>query len=252
MSAEDKRNLFILGCPRSGTTGLTHLLNSHYEAVVGYESLAVVWDQQFELMVDGIFESPMFVDVLCQIGPLRTALSEPEWSVYNPSRQKAARMVADARVLGDKYPFYHRRIPELARRFPRAHFLAIFRDLYGVARSFAKRHDDPEDAWNLPHNRSAAYQNEALLDVVAAAHLGVPLTVVSYDEIFGGDVRYLERLLDRLGLGPNEDIYRSHRAQCERARRFKEDAKERPEVRAYAEEHADLALLEAVTSLSVL
>ena len=121
---QGKSNLFVLGCPRSGTTGLTHILNGHHDAIVGYEVFANIYASNFELFVDGIFESERFVDALCHLaaGP-----DGPKWSVVHPSRVKTARLVEAVRVLGDKVPSYYRRLSELAERFPRARFLVIYR-----------------------------------------------------------------------------------------------------------------------------
>lgn len=248
---EQKQNLFVMGCPRSGTTGLAHILNGHPDVVIGYESLMSVFLNNFDEFKDGLFESELYIDCLCHIGPMRNAPLEPEWAVIHPSRDKAAHLVARARVLGDKNPLYHRRLEDLAARFPRARFLAICRDLHGVARSFGKRFADPNDGWNLPFASAKDYHTEALRDIAAAAARGTQMIVVSYERLYAGDVDYLKKMLSALDLPYTEDVGRVHKTHCEIAARYAASKTDDEEIRAFAREHEDHGLYNEVTRLAL-
>jgi len=136
---EGAKPLFVIGVPRSGTTMLARLLNSHPEIVQTYETAAfllldsivkntkrgfeagilygkeysALWSDRLARSARGIIED-FYSDVLVEEG--RTRL----------------------RYWGDKHPHHNACLPFIERLYPNAHYIYLVRDPRDVACSIAE------------------------------------------------------------------------------------------------------------------
>lgn len=241
------RYLFIAGCPRSGTSALTFLLNEHPRLAIGFERF-----KRLRAQLDPFhFEPEQFFSPVTAETDIRGAL------LYERLRLRWDR--GEVRVIGDKVPLYTRVLPRLLERFPPARVLVLVRDPLEVARSFRARARDPEDWWPAQNDHTLALRmwNEALaavravdMELEVGVLKGTPgggsggVALLPYEALFSGDERWLAMLVDFL------EVPLTTRLQVEYARlaarwRVREEGGSRAqddELREYVEGHRDAGL----------
>jgi len=141
--------LFVVGIWRSGTSLFYALLNQHPQVALMYED-------------DLVFLRPLFWV------PRKTSNWLAKWDLFNGaiSRHKIdgshipenisdlkaaseavhieySRQKKGATIWGCKSPTYFDQLPRLAKTFPKAKFIIIWRDLRGICRSIAKAAQQP-------------------------------------------------------------------------------------------------------------
>src|ERR1700704_3355467 len=108
--------LFIAGCPRSGTSALTFLLNEHSQLAIGFERY-----KRLRAQLDPFhFKAEQFFSPLTAETDIRGEL------LYE--RLRARWEDGTVTAIGDKVPLYTRVLPQLLDRFPRARVLVLVRD----------------------------------------------------------------------------------------------------------------------------
>lgn len=200
--------LFIFGCPRSGTTALTHLLSSHPEVALGMERFKFLVERQNpSLLTPEKFSEEAFFDFSDQATNL--TIDHPQWTdYYTILKNKFASKKLS--LIGDKYPLYFNFLPSLYSQFPEAHFLFIFRDVLDVAASYNKRAANPEDKnWPEKRNYQAAVKdwNQSLAKTKAffeQEERRKALTVIRYEDLFCGNESLYRQLFLSLGVSPCE------------------------------------------------
>ncbi|HEY7830603.1 MAG TPA: glycosyltransferase [Solirubrobacteraceae bacterium] len=217
------RYLFIAGCPRSGTSALTFLLNEHPQLAIGFERY-----KRLRAQLDPFhFKAEQFFSPLTAETDIRGEL------LYERLRARWER--GTVKVIGDKVPLYTRVLPQLLDRFPGARVLVLVRDPLEVARSFARRAADPRDWWPAENDHTLAMSmwNEALAAVKAVdAQQGEErifkegrVALLPYEALFSGDQRRLEMLVDFVGVPLTARL----RAEYERlAKRWQARSEEAP------------------------
>ena len=158
--------VFVVGMPRSGTTLLSSLLGAHPDLVIAPEThyFTRCWTGEairgwadVERMLDRLDQQPGVRDM---------ALSDEEWATIRerlrtleaPTHADILGMLlhtyaaqTDASAWGEKTPDHLRLVPEMARQFPEAVFVAIIRDPRDVCLSLRSmpwsRSTLPEQAW---------------------------------------------------------------------------------------------------------
>jgi glycosyltransferase involved in cell wall biosynthesis len=238
------RYLFIAGCPRSGTSALTFLLNEHPQLAIGFERY-----KRLRAQLDPFhFKPQQFFAPVTVETDIRGAL------LYE--RLRARWDSGSVGVIGDKVPLYTRVLPQLLERFPQARVLVLVRDPLDVARSFDRRARDPEDWWPAANDHTLAVRmwNEALAAVKevdsqrgeflrrtpGGGPVGVAL--LSYEGLFSGQEQWLEMLVDFLEVPLTARLCAEYQRLAERwqTRGGGEGAEE--ELRKYVESHCDADL----------
>jgi hypothetical protein len=126
--------VFVVGCPRSGTSLLQRLLDAHPQLAVINETLWITREADRSVspeLVSRLFENWRFQ----RLGMVREEverLVESNGSISYPSFVSAVfDLYGQARgkaLVGDKSPGYVREIPALHRLWPEAKFVHIIRD----------------------------------------------------------------------------------------------------------------------------
>lgn len=132
MTQPAQRHLFVVGFARSGTSLLYSLLNLHPQIKLLYEtdllghSLVSVSAQTGQ----NWWERLDFFNSTCSRHRLAP---QPSWKDILSSKEAATTLYkqyggSEARYIGEKSPAYYNCLPELARQFPEARFIVIWRD----------------------------------------------------------------------------------------------------------------------------
>ena len=183
-----RRVLIVGGCPRSGTTALTRLLNAHPRVLIGDERY--YWRFEHRQVSPDLFARDRFLDV--RRSDRHWAEGRAPWPPGDP----AARFEAASHI-GDKFPRLADVADHLAAMLPDAQLVWIVRNPLSVAESYEARRADDADAWHFGLDRALDDWNQGVGG--ALRHPGA--LVLSYERLFvgGGD---LGRLFSALDLDP--------------------------------------------------
>ncbi|WP_108661520.1 sulfotransferase family protein [Acuticoccus kandeliae] len=189
--SQPKTILFVGGCPRSGTTALTRLLNCHPDILLGNERY--YWPMDKHHATPDLFDRARFLEIR-------------EGDTHSGARDPYAGSDADqkfdgARYVGDKYPPIYRAYDFLAERFPDARVIAIVRNPFSVAESYEVRARNDGDDWRRDHAQGIRDWSASVVRTAKAVESGMKVTVVSYERLFaaGADI---SPLYAALGLDP--------------------------------------------------
>lgn len=165
-STVPRHPVFVVGMPRSGTTLLSSLLDAHPDLVIAPETHyftrcwtgGPVQDPAHALeMLDRLFRQPGVRDMGLSERE-KTTIRDEVRGMSAPTHGALLRTVLEtyaerssASAWGEKTPDHLRFVPEMARQFPEAVFLALVRDPRDVALSLRSlpwsRSTLPEQAW---------------------------------------------------------------------------------------------------------
>jgi glycosyltransferase involved in cell wall biosynthesis len=222
--------LFIAGCPRSGTSALVFLLNEHPQIALGFERF-----KRTRAQLEPFHFAPkqFFSPVLAETD-IRGEL------LYRRLRERWQR--GSVAVVGDKVPLYWRVLPELLERFPRGRLILLVRDLRDVAASFERRAHDPEDWWPAENDHTLAVRmwSEALRRVrdAESGGYGERIFLLPYEPLLAGDERWLCALLAFIGLSSSVRLGAEHHRLAARWQaRIREPAE--PGLVSHVESHRD-------------
>jgi glycosyltransferase involved in cell wall biosynthesis len=230
-----ERQLFVAGCPRSGTSALAFLLNEHPQIALGFERFKRVRAQ-----LDPFHFTPaqFFAPVVAETdirGELLYARLRDRW------------MRGTVTTIGDKVPLYTRVLPQLLERFPRGRMVVMVRQLEDVASSFRQRAADPLDWWPVENDHRLAVRmwNEALAAARQAERLGggERVFLLPYEPLLGGEERWLDALLAFSGLPTTERLRVEHRRLATQWSARHPGRGGDSELLAYIETHRDPELL---------
>ena len=232
-----RRPLFVCGAPRSGTTAVTRLLNTHPDIVLGIERFKtrlLLADDGEDLK--GLFARERFFDYR----PGDTNIDYRR--SYRGDMARAAGKFDEAVYVGDKVPNLYKRFGFFAERLPDCRFVFMLRNPLHVALSWQARALDETDAWPAKNDyrQAVADWNESVRTALGARrHIGTRIAVVSYDRIFGTRGWGVWReLMRRLELSPSANsLTRSYMRTAKRRGQATRDAP--TDLREYVERHAD-------------
>lgn len=198
ISAGKPGYLFVVGCPRSGTTALGRFLAQRHDVVMGIERYAHrAFRKAFSLSPE-LYELERFKTF------------QPGDTFYNTlDFAKEAHHALDdrfptARYVGDKIPMLFGALPELFEAFgPATRVVIIYRNIFDVAASYEVRRQNPDDSWNLTAADAVQNWNASLRAYRTSDHKDQIIPVI-YEDIFA-DAGQLVGLLNRLGLTADED-----------------------------------------------
>lgn len=208
-SVDRQRFLFVSGCPRSGTTIVTTILNWSDEAFVCQERFAPLIGRKPHLFSPELYQVPRILRFEKADCGYRSFGEAKGYSIWY-ANSKRFDDPGSYPVIGDKITHLFRRFGLLeVGEWAREHvtLVHVVRNPLDVAASYAARYADATDDWDWDHTRGIADWIES----VVAAHaqhqaLGRAgaFVLVDYDFLFGGDASVLEEharaLFARCGL----------------------------------------------------
>lgn len=193
-----RRYLFVSGAPRSGTTILAHLLNSHPDIAIGIEryKFLLMRDEQAAKVSAALFDPERFF-----------ARSEEDTNILLKvlgDKRKFRAKLERATYVGDKVPRLILRTRELDQWFPGNRMIFIFRDPYRVAASWTARAEKSDDNWDASRDYKASVETmNKFFDIAIRLRRKNPdrFMVVQYERIFDpADSGPIRTVVDWLGL----------------------------------------------------
>lgn len=127
--------LFVVGCPRSGTTALANYLNRHPEILLCIERYKYLDPERIQ---PDLFTVERILDY--------------RKNETNIPRERHTELLGEKdpeklRWIGDKEPVYYKYFENLSANNPGARFIMIHRPVEEVAESFEARAQNPADKW---------------------------------------------------------------------------------------------------------
>ncbi len=178
--------VFVVGIWRSGTSLLYTLLNQHPQIALTYESDLFLLRSLFRggSSKSDWLERWKFWNSALSRHKIDTSQLPARFSHYPEAATAVWKQYAGARIYGDKSPNYFDAMQRLARDFPNARFIVIWRDPADTCRSiiraskgsafFAKR--------GITHRALIGYRR-LKGDCDALVRRGVPLHQIHYEEM---------------------------------------------------------------------
>ena len=213
-----KKFLFVCGCPRSGTTVLTQLLNWHSGIAIGIERFALLLQKNQGQFHPDLYSLDRFFSFHkddCFYDSFNfTAYTD--WYCKKISEDKYSQSI----YVGDKIPKLYKYFDVLRNNFNDIPVKIIFiaRDVAGVASSYDARAKNPKDNW-----RSEDGFKKGILEWNEAIHMmykefnnndrGNEIIVVNYETFFTNynlGKQKLELLFQALELPVEQNIYKGY------------------------------------------
>lgn len=237
-----KKYIFIMGCDRSGTTALVHLMNAHPKICIGMERYKRLVGTPHQLD-PALFEREAFFS-------LHSDQTNIRWDHFY---QLLTAKYDGAEYVGDKVPRYFHIIPQLRGRFPGATLIFLARDPYSVASSWKRRAMNPKDSnWPESHGVEQAVRvwNRSLAAFRDAAAISTDdLVFLRYEAVFGHDLHARSLLLQRLRLDDTTAVdMHFARTQADWTRKSKQPDNLTDQDRALIEKSANFELLNELSS----
>ncbi len=239
-----EQHLFIFGPPRSGTSALARLINSHERIGIGMERFKLIMNKQnIEQFKPELFEEKNlfdFTDGHTNKIPANDAAME---RYYRDMQDKYPDLV----YVGDKVPGSFRVADTIHQKFPKTKCVFIIRDIFETACSWQARAEREGDSW--PATRTATHAVKpwnACISFFLSLRTQYPddFYMVDYHSFFDGDPEEfsaLNRLCEFLDL-PADASMREFFARSRRKYNDVVKNKERAldeETLQYINEHAD-------------
>ena len=176
--------LFVVGMWRSGTSLLYALLNQHPDISLMYEDdLPLLWP----MFVGGKPKADWFARWDFWNNAPRRHKLDPSFATKSGTLKEILECIyrsAGTAIWGAKSPNYYDRMAHLARIFPKARFLVIWRDLEGICSSVVRAGNKP--SWfsrgGMVHRTILGYRRmKTERDRLVAA--GMPIHEISYEKL---------------------------------------------------------------------
>jgi len=201
---------FICGVPRSGTTALAYVLNSHPQVCIGIERYKFpimrekIFDQSF-------FEKSRFFDFKSTDTNILPKPGTEFEKIYADMYQKWDHAI----VTGDKLPRLYTMLDDVQRFIPDSKFIFILRNIESVASSWNARASNLNDIWPAENDYRACARiwNNANRQILAQQQRtpGV-VHIVIYEDFFSGNLDELTRLCDFIGIDNHALLQEGFRA----------------------------------------
>ena len=242
-----QKYLFICGCPRSGTTALVRLLNSHPSLAIGMERYKYYASQQ---KINKINQAAFKFDSFFNLQDNQTNIN---WKYFYDELEPKYK--SGVEYLGDKYPHYYRFYNRINHNLSDVRWIFIVRDIASIARSYNARAADPKDSWSADadYTKAVDHWNESLIETwkYQKNNPEPKLFVCEYERLFSYDLDYLNSLLAFLKLERDSNV-EAFFAQMKqdwldkKAQKSQSSSSLDPEELNYINEHANFTLKESL------
>ncbi|MCP4458653.1 MAG: sulfotransferase [Cytophagales bacterium] len=175
-----KNYLFLCGTPRSGTTALMHLLNTHSQIVLGIERYKFLYSKPKNLTL-ALFEKKRFFNFKDQ--DTNISPNGPTELLYENALVK----FDTAKYIGDKTPKIFKRYNQINKIYEGTKFIFIVRDIYSVASSWNVRaQNDADQGWDKDKDYKKAVEswNESLTKTKDAIDNKIDVCIIHYNSFF--------------------------------------------------------------------
>src|SRR5579859_891352 len=196
--------LFVIGLWRSGTSLLYSLLNQHPQIALLYEGDLFLlralfsrkggkadWLARWEFWNSALSRHQIQTDRIPSAVPDLPTAAMAVWKEY----------AGDATVIGEKSPNYCDHLQDVARQFPNARFVVIWRDLADICRSMIRARAG-SSFFSKPGlcHRAVIGFGKLKLECDALLDQGVPVHQIQYEEMIQDPTRVMMGICEFLEL----------------------------------------------------
>lgn len=199
--ADQKKKLFLCGCPRSGTTAFTHVFTAHRKVVLGMERFNHLCTENNFQLTRNHFKLDRFLDVRAE------DTFYDDFNVMHDFDTQIEEKYPECDYIGFKQPNLYFVYKQIFECFPTATIFFIYRDPVDVAASFQVRANN-KTLWPADRDYKAAIDewNISAKLTLKAAQDYPQLHIVSYDGIFNSE-QNLSPLFNLLNLEMTQLVY---------------------------------------------
>jgi hypothetical protein len=212
----NRRYLFICGCPRSGTTAITKLLNTHPTIAVGMERYKYRIQRNITDIDASLFEAENFFNFCPEETNILPSQGVGWAGLYQQMQTKFA--TQSNLLVGDKNPFYFNFYEQIEDAIQNVKWIFMLRDMEQVAASYNARAANPHDLWPQDNNymKAVEHWNSALARTWKFFKKNsTNLFVCEYEILFSGNDAYLNALAEFLEVEFNEKTLQYYHAMTE-------------------------------------
>lgn len=196
--------IFVGGAPRSGTTLVRAILNSHPDIACGPELRAFPALARLYRETDAAMAATFEAHYFFEAADLRAAFRDLVASFLRPYHDRSGK-----RFVAEKTPANALYFRELHQLFPDSRFVHVVRDPRDVVASLVKMDwRDEKNGARLPITASIAGAAQGWRDHVIAASgaraAGAPVLDIRYEDVLSAPARTFERLFRFLGAAPSD------------------------------------------------
>jgi glycosyltransferase involved in cell wall biosynthesis len=219
MNQPPQRHLFVVGFARSGTSLLYNFLNLHpkikllFEADLLNQSLvkmALLSGQKWWERLD-------FYNSTCRRHKL---LSQPSWEKVTSTKMAADELYrqfggSESLYIGEKSPVYYNCLPRLAREFPDAKFIIIWRNPHNVISSMSQAGEKDYffSAQSLPLRMLIGFERMQA-DVLSLRTQGTAVFDLCYEDLVESPEIWLKSICAFLEIPFDPGMLELDRADC--------------------------------------
>ena len=203
MTQPPQRHLFVVGFARSGTSLLYSFLNLHPKIKLLYEPdlLSHSLVATSALTGQNWWERLDFFNAACRRHQL---VPQSSWKGFRSAKEAATALYrqyggSETRYIGEKSPSYYNCLPKLARQFPEAKFIVIWREPYGTISSIVaagKKHYFFSNK-SFPLRAIIGFE-QMQRDVLAMRARGVSVFDLCYEDLAENPETWLKSICDFL------------------------------------------------------
>jgi Sulfotransferase family len=241
--------IVVYGAPRSGTTYLEQILNSHPEIFISHETRVFAWLQRALALTNDHFLIANQREAL--VAHLRDELPSVIRDFYG-------RLAPGKRYWGDKNPHYADpkaagSLDLVAELFPGALFIHIIRDGRDVVSSLVRKQHDEGRPWATFEQAHDVWKKHVRFGRAFGERVGSDRYLeLRYEDLIADDVARAREMLRFLGLDPHPAVDAFCRSQREQRTPFKEPMRDLGHGIAASEWSTVLSLEEQARSLELI
>lgn len=216
-----ERVVFVVGCPRSGTTLVQQMLNAHPKVLIGPETHFVhrFWttrdrygdlrtDAAWKRLVRDVAEIPELIE-----GQVDPVALQKKAAALPREPQALLRLLLEmfasggnVSVVGEKTPHHILYMPLLQKWFPEAHFVHVLRDPRAVVSSWRR----------MPWTRGTLFQDALIWrqyfrTAERDSSADTPVLTVRYERLVGDPENEVRRLCRFVGVSFHRSMLEYHR-----------------------------------------
>lgn len=219
MNQPPQRQLFVVGFARSGTSLLYSFLNLHPSIKLLFEADLLSHSLVATSAQSGLnwWERLDFYNSSCRRHGL---VAQPSWKNIRSAKEAAAALYrqyggSEIRYVGEKAPSYYNCLPRLARQFPEARFIVIWRNPHSTISSIlaaGKKHYFFSNS-SLPLRALIGFE-QMQADVLALRARNVPVFDLCYEDLAEKPEPWLKSICDFLEIPFDPRMLELDHADC--------------------------------------
>mgnify|MGYP000058503790 CR=1 FL=1 len=201
------KNIFLSGCPRSGTTALWKLFASEPKIAMGLERFKNRCRNEKFSLEESLYAKKRFFDMQDGDTHFKDLVSGEGGKYYAELKGRFDK----CELVGDKLPNLYRFLPEVSKSFSNAKTIVIVRNVFDVAQSYEARLRNEKDKWDRDFKDGVNEWNVSVRKTLA--NLGPNVHVLIYEDFFfTKGTEHIHKLEEFLDFKFSAEFFNTHKA----------------------------------------